>query len=45
MGVGTVMVRNAIYRVQDKLGVESEQELVVWAVRNGEEGPDSPAAP
>ncbi len=33
--IGTVTVRNAIYRVQDKLGVESKQEIVVWAVRNG----------
>ena len=28
-------VRNVIYRVQEKLGVESKQEVVVWAVRNG----------
>ena len=28
-------MRNAIYRVQDKLGIESKQEIVVWAVRNG----------
>ena len=35
LGVGTVTVRNAIYRVQDKLGVQSKQEIVVWAVRNG----------
>ena len=35
LGIGTVTVRNAIYRVQDKLGVESKQEIVVWAVRNG----------
>ncbi len=35
LGVGTVTVRNAIYRVQDKLGVESKQEIVVWAVRSG----------
>ena len=35
LGVGTVTVRNAIYRVQNKLGVESKQEIVVWAVRNG----------
>ena len=45
LGVSTVTVRNAIYRVQDKLGVESKQEIVVWAVRNGlldgEEGPDT----
>ncbi len=48
LGVSTVTVRNAIYRVQDKLGVESKQEIVVWAVRNGllngEEGGESPAA-
>ena len=30
-----VTVRNTIYRVQDKLGLETLQELVVWAVRNG----------
>ena len=35
LGVSTVAVRNSIYRVQDKLGVESKQEIVVWAVRNG----------
>ena len=35
LDVSTVTVRNAIYRVQDKLGVESKQETVVWAVRNG----------
>ena len=28
-------IRNAIYGIQNKLGVESKQELVVWAVRNG----------
>ena len=28
-------VRNAIYRIQRKLGVGSMQELVIWAVRNG----------
>ena len=28
-------VRNTIYRIQDKLGVETKQELVIWAVRNG----------
>ena len=30
-----VTVRNAIYGIQDKLRVETKQELVVWAVRNG----------
>ena len=44
-------VGNAIYRVQDKLGVQSKQEIEVWAVRNGlledaVEGVDSkPTAP
>ena len=33
--VSMVTARNAIYRVQDKLGVNSKQEIVVWAVRNG----------
>ena len=28
-------IRNAIYNIQDKLGIETKQELVVWAVRNG----------
>ena len=35
MGVSKVTVRNAIYRVQNKLGLGSQQEIVVWAVRNG----------
>ena len=35
MGVSKVTVRNAIYRVQNKLGLGSPQEIVVWAVRNG----------
>ena len=28
-------IKNAIYRIQEKLGVNSKQEIVVWAVRNG----------
>lgn len=28
-------VRNTIYRIQNKLGIKSKQELVLWAVRNG----------
>ena len=28
-------IRNAVYSIQDKLGVATKQELVVWAVRNG----------
>ena len=34
-GTKVVTVRNSIYRIQDKLGVETKQEMVVWAVRNG----------
>ncbi len=30
-----VTIRNAIYGIQDKLGIETKQELVVWTVRNG----------
>ena len=30
-----VTIRNAIYGIQDKLGIETKQELVVWAVRSG----------
>ena len=46
LDVGTVTVRNTVYRIQDKLGVGSKQEMVVWAVRNGlldgdEKGGDS----
>ena len=43
LGVGAITVRNTIYRIQNKLGVASKQEIVVWAVRNGlldgEDGP------
>ena len=35
MGISKVTVRNTIYRVQNKLGVGSQQEIVVWAVQNG----------
>ena len=42
----TATVRNTLYRVQDKLGIGSKQELVIWAVRNGlldgEEGETQP---
>lgn len=34
-GNRTVSVRNAVYRIQEKLAVESKQEAVVWAVRTG----------
>ena len=28
-------IRNGVYGIQDKLGIDTKQELVVWAVRNG----------
>ena len=34
-GNKTASVRNAVYRIQDKLGVESMQEVVIWAVKHG----------
>lgn len=34
-GISVVTVRNTLYRIQDKLGIETKPELVVWAVRNG----------
>ena len=34
-GTKTVTVRNSIYRIQEKLGVDTKQEMVVWAVKNG----------
>ena len=34
-GNSTVTIRNTLYRIQDKLGVKTKQELVIWAVRNG----------
>ena len=34
-GTKIVTVRNSIYRIQDKLGVATKQEMVVWAVKNG----------
>ena len=30
-----VTIRNGVYGIQDKLKIETKQELVVWAVRNG----------
>ena len=35
IGVSKNSVRNAIYRIRDKLQVGSKQEIVVWAVRSG----------
>ena len=34
-GIRPVTVRNAVYRIQGKLGLEKVQGLVLWAVRNG----------
>ena len=34
-GASAVTVRNTLYRIQDKLGIETKQGLVIWAVRNG----------
>ena len=34
-GNSTVTVRNTLYRIQDRLGIKTKQELVIWAVRNG----------
>ena len=34
-GASVVAVRNTLYRIQEKLGIETKQGLVVWAVRNG----------
>ena len=34
-GISPVTVRNTIGRVQDKLGLDTKQELVIWAVKNG----------
>ena len=34
-GKSTVTVRNTLYRIQDRLGIRTKQELVIWAVRNG----------
>ena len=34
-GVKPVTIRNAIYTIQVKLGLDTKQEIVVWAVQNG----------
>ena len=34
-GVKVVTIRNAIYTIQVKLGVDSKQEIVVLAAQNG----------
>ena len=33
-GKSSVTIRNTLYRIQDKLGIKSKQELVIWAVQN-----------
>ena len=33
-GKSSVTIRNTLYRIQDKLGIRSKQELVIWAVQN-----------
>lgn len=33
--ISPVTVRNTIARIQDKLGLDTKQELVIWAVKNG----------
>lgn len=34
-GNGIVTVRNTLYRIHDKLGIETKQEPVISAVRSG----------
>lgn len=34
-GIRPVTVRNAVYGIQSKLGIDTMQELVLWAARNG----------
>ncbi len=34
-GNRTTSVRNAIYRIQEKLAIDPKEELVVWAVEHG----------
>lgn len=34
-GNSPITIRNTIYRIENKLGVKSKQEIVVWAARNG----------
>ena len=35
IGISHLSVRNSIYRIENKLGLKTKQEIVVWAVRNG----------
>ena len=34
-GISRSTVRNTIHRIQDKVGVKSKPEMVIWAVRSG----------
>ncbi len=34
-GNSPLTIRNAIYTIQDKLAIDTKQQLVVWAVQNG----------
>ena len=34
-GNSPLTIRNAIYAIQDKLAIDTKQQLVVWAVQNG----------
>ena len=34
-GKSTVTVRNTLYRIREKLGIKTKQQLVIWAVRKG----------
>ena len=34
-GISTATIRNTLYRIQDKVGANSKQQLVIWAVRHG----------
>lgn len=34
-GISRSNMRNAIYRIHDKTGSDSNQDMVVWAVRSG----------
>ena len=34
-GKSPITVRNTLSRIQDKLGISTKRDLVIWAVRNG----------
>lgn len=43
IGNSPITVRNTIYRIEQKLGLTTKQEIVVWAVRHGLLDDDEPA--